>query len=265
MQKNKNKFFTKENNFISISKQIKSRTKSGFTLIELLVVIAIIGILSTVVVVSLNSAREKGNITAIKSTLKQLYNQAEINYVNNGSYTGSNPSNIDLTCSGNLAPIAKTLIDKGIIVKCLSYNGFSNNDIYKRFGATAIIYDTTELKAWSVDENGVVKWDTMGIDTSYNYVYPEVYINMNYIVASNGCTAKGGRLPSVEQAISLSRAWREGSGNTTYTPVGFQPSWPYWTSTVLPSNSQQHYGQSMNGASPSGYGNTGTFYTRCVR
>jgi type IV pilus assembly protein PilA len=60
--------------------------KKGFTLIELLVVIAIIGILSSVVLASLNTARSKGADAAVKSNLNNIRAQAEIVYDNNGSY-----------------------------------------------------------------------------------------------------------------------------------------------------------------------------------
>ncbi|MBX4197820.1 type II secretion system GspH family protein [Candidatus Parcubacteria bacterium] len=57
--------------------------RKGFTLIELLVVIAIIGILSAVVLASLNNARDKGSNAAIKSTVNNARAQAELYYDSN--------------------------------------------------------------------------------------------------------------------------------------------------------------------------------------
>ncbi len=67
-----------------------SSARRGFTLIELLVVIAIIGILSSVVLASLNTARNKGADAAIKSNLDNARAQAELYYDDHGGYGASN-------------------------------------------------------------------------------------------------------------------------------------------------------------------------------
>lgn len=69
--------------------------KKGFTLIELLVVVAIIGILASVVLASLNTARAKGGNAAIKANLRTIKSQAEMVYdetAGNAYGTASNAS-----------------------------------------------------------------------------------------------------------------------------------------------------------------------------
>ncbi len=76
---------------------------SGFTLIELLVVITIIGILASIVVVNLNSARGKGQDAAIKEQMAQLRAQAALYYDDKFGYTAGNGSSAisGTTCAGN--------------------------------------------------------------------------------------------------------------------------------------------------------------------
>ncbi|MFB6225932.1 MAG: type II secretion system protein [Candidatus Paceibacteria bacterium] len=60
--------------------------EDGFTLIELLVVIAIIGLLSTLAVIALGSAREEARDQNRLSDLKQIQTSLEIYFTENNQY-----------------------------------------------------------------------------------------------------------------------------------------------------------------------------------
>ena len=60
----------------------------GFTLIELLVVIAIIGVLSSIVLASLNTARTKANDTKRKADLNEVAKALTAYYLDNGFLPG---------------------------------------------------------------------------------------------------------------------------------------------------------------------------------
>ncbi len=64
--------------------------KNGFTLIELLVVIAIIGLLSTLAVVALGSAKQKARDAKRLSDLKQFQSALELYYSDKTDYPSGN-------------------------------------------------------------------------------------------------------------------------------------------------------------------------------
>lgn len=79
----------------------------GFTLIELLVVIAIIGILSSVVVASLNGARKKARDARRVDDVKQLQLALDL-YFDSSAGNGKYPTNLAALESGGFIPKVPT-------------------------------------------------------------------------------------------------------------------------------------------------------------
>lgn len=68
------------------------KNEDGFTLIELLVVVAIISLLSSIVMASLTTARNKAKDAAIKEEMSQLDTLMAFNYNDYGDYCELQPT-----------------------------------------------------------------------------------------------------------------------------------------------------------------------------
>jgi len=85
--------------------------QKGFTLIELLVVIAIIGLLSTLAVVSLNSARAKARDARRTSDVRQLQTALEMYFNDANAYPETpTPVNLGEATTGTTDPLVLTNI-----------------------------------------------------------------------------------------------------------------------------------------------------------
>lgn len=117
---------------------------SGFTLIELLVVIAIIGLLSSVVLSSLNSARERSKNTSTVAQVLQYEKAINLYYSNTGSFPGST----SWACVGTGYP-------GGICWSSSSYSESSSASINFR-NALASLIDTSVIPGPSTRTYGTM-------------------------------------------------------------------------------------------------------------
>lgn len=128
---------------------MKNVYKKGFTLIELLVVIAIIGILSGIVLASLNSARTKGNDAAIKANLSGIRAQAELLYSDNNCYgdaASCNPAAVALAACPTAVTTNNSIFDNPNVINAIAAAVKSSDGS----AASAQCSETINGGAWAI-------------------------------------------------------------------------------------------------------------------
>lgn len=177
-------------------KKFFKNKKKAFTLIELLVVVAIVGILSSVIIASLSSAREKAKITSIKSTLSEILKDAMMTYNNdNGIYTN--------VCAFIDSKYKQVLLDAGWNNSCLSE---------PQYFSVGVILENNSKIYYSVSQDGVSDYTERSFSAT----------DMSFVDAENYCASSGKRIPNGRE---IERLWIL-SGSSA--PDGFSPSSSYW-------------------------------------
>lgn len=114
---------------------MKFNSQKGFTLIELLVVVAIIGMLSSVVLASMNSARKKARDARRLADADAMSTALELYYGDNTSY----PNNTLALASSSAAALAPTYMARIPTDPALSGTACGATDKTYCYGTTAAL------------------------------------------------------------------------------------------------------------------------------
>jgi prepilin-type N-terminal cleavage/methylation domain-containing protein len=199
---------------------MKSLKAKGFTLIELLVVVAIIGILATVVLASLGSARTKAQVAKIQSTLKNLQSSAVIYSLDANTFTGLcnyNAGTVDSSIQNQIDSLKDIAGDDNVtcIVRTsevpATNHYFPADQLEQNNFGVAVYYNE---RHYAVDMSGIMTLDETNTGSLANWAN-----------AKSSCASAGKRLPSVEVLKAI-----YDNGGESFTSSN------YWSSTAAPSS-----------------------------
>lgn len=146
----------------------------GFTLIELLVVVAIVGLLASITLGYLSSARKRGDDTAVKSNLVTMRSVGEIFYLDNGnSYLPAGGSTFGIAACSTYDAAGTNMLSKNkVIADAIAEAIFRGNgsSCYNSADAWAVAVGL-KLNAntsWCVDNAGVSKEVASGPSAAIN-------------------------------------------------------------------------------------------------
>lgn len=145
----------------------KNKQQKGFTLVELLVVIAIIGILSAVVLASLNTARERGRDAKRIGDLNNVRLALEFYFDDVGD--GAYPETLDLLVAAGHLPVVP--LDPNGDPYGYSALGADCGDYHLRAtleGTSNVVLDSDADADASLDICGTSAADENGTDPIYD-------------------------------------------------------------------------------------------------